>query len=42
MSDMIEIAARALGLVDLTNLNDDCTSDDITALTGRTEPDVIT
>ena len=36
MTDMIETAKRALGLVDLTNLNDDCTEADITALTGRT------
>lgn len=36
MTDMIETAKRALGLVDLTNLNDDCTAADITALTGRT------
>lgn len=36
MSDMIETAKRALGLVDLTNLNDDCTAADITALTART------
>ncbi len=36
MSDMTETAKRALGLVDLTNLTDDCTADDITALTGRT------
>lgn len=39
MSDVIENAKRALGLVDLTNLNDDCTPDDITALTGRTVTD---
>ncbi len=39
MSDMIEIAARALGLVDLTNLNDDCTAADITKLTVRTVTD---
>lgn len=39
MSDMIEIAARALGLVDLTNLNDDCTADDITKLCARTVTD---
>lgn len=36
MTDMIEVAKRALGLVDLTNLNDDCTAADITTLTGRT------
>ncbi|WP_420338918.1 deoxyribose-phosphate aldolase [Roseibium sp.] len=36
MTDMIETAKRALGLVDLTNLNDDCTVEDITALTNRT------
>jgi len=36
MTDMIETAKRALGLVDLTNLNDDCTAADITALTART------
>ncbi|EEE45496.2 deoxyribose-phosphate aldolase [Roseibium alexandrii] len=36
MTDMIETAKRALGLVDLTNLNDDCTAEDITALTNRT------
>ncbi|WP_420412271.1 deoxyribose-phosphate aldolase [Roseibium sp.] len=36
MTDMIEVAKRALGLVDLTNLNDDCTAEDITKLTGRT------
>lgn len=30
-----EIAKRALGLVDLTNLNDDCTSGDIAALCER-------
>ncbi|WP_298822116.1 deoxyribose-phosphate aldolase [uncultured Roseibium sp.] len=39
MSDMIEIAARALGLVDLTNLNDDCTAEDITKLCARTVTD---
>jgi len=39
MTDMIEIAIRALGLVDLTNLNDDCTAEDITKLTGRTVTD---
>ncbi|MCV0424464.1 MAG: deoxyribose-phosphate aldolase [Roseibium sp.] len=39
MSDMIETAKRALGLVDLTNLNDDCTAEDITRLTGRTVTD---
>jgi len=39
MTDMIETAKRALGLVDLTNLNDDCTADDIIALTGRTVTD---
>ncbi|OJJ12895.1 deoxyribose-phosphate aldolase [Alphaproteobacteria bacterium AO1-B] len=36
MTDMIETAKRAVGLVDLTNLNDDCTAADITALTNRT------
>ncbi|CTQ65248.1 deoxyribose-phosphate aldolase [Roseibium alexandrii] len=36
MTDMIETAKRALGLVDLTNLNDDCTAEEITALTNRT------
>jgi deoxyribose-phosphate aldolase len=36
MTDMIETAKRALGLVDLTNLNDDCTAEDISALTNRT------
>ncbi|WP_422019518.1 deoxyribose-phosphate aldolase [Roseibium sp.] len=36
MTDMIETAKRALGLVDLTNLNDDCTVEDVTALTNRT------
>ncbi|MCL4156021.1 UNVERIFIED_CONTAM: hypothetical protein GTU68_040810 [Idotea baltica] len=36
---MIETAKRALGLVDLTNLNDDCTSADITGLVGRTVTD---
>ncbi|MGS4886994.1 deoxyribose-phosphate aldolase [Roseibium sp. MB-4] len=36
MTDMIETAKRALGLVDLTNLNDDCTAEDVTALTNRT------
>ncbi|WP_415719255.1 deoxyribose-phosphate aldolase [Roseibium alexandrii] len=36
MTDMIDTAKRALGLVDLTNLNDDCTAEDITALTNRT------
>ncbi|WP_428673028.1 deoxyribose-phosphate aldolase [Roseibium sp.] len=39
MSDMIENAKRALGLVDLTNLNDDCTAEDITELTNRTVTD---
>lgn len=39
MSDMIEIAIRALGLVDLTNLNDDCTAEDISKLTERTVTD---
>ncbi|GAA0779755.1 deoxyribose-phosphate aldolase [Roseibium denhamense] len=39
MSDMIETAKRALGLVDLTNLNDDCTAEDITSLTARTVTD---
>ncbi|MCR9056342.1 MAG: deoxyribose-phosphate aldolase, partial [Rhodobacteraceae bacterium] len=39
MSDMIEIAARALGLVDLTNLNDDCTAEDVSSLTDRTVTD---
>jgi deoxyribose-phosphate aldolase len=39
MSDMIETAKRALGLVDLTNLNDDCTAEDITKLTNRTVTD---
>ncbi|MEO9529614.1 deoxyribose-phosphate aldolase [Roseibium sp.] len=39
MTDMIETAKRALGLVDLTNLNDDCTSADITGLVGRTVTD---
>ncbi|MES0880426.1 deoxyribose-phosphate aldolase [Roseibium sp. SCP14] len=39
MSDMIETAKRALGLVDLTNLNDDCTAEDITRLTNRTVTD---
>jgi deoxyribose-phosphate aldolase len=36
---MFETARRALGLVDLTNLNDDCTAADITALTVRTVTD---
>lgn len=36
MTDVIEIAKRALGLLDLTNLNDDCTAADITKLTSRT------
>lgn len=31
-----ESARRALGLIDLTNLNDDCTAADISALTERT------
>jgi len=31
-----ESARRALGLIDLTNLNDDCTTADISALTERT------
>ncbi|TYC49204.1 deoxyribose-phosphate aldolase [Rhodobacterales bacterium] len=39
MSDMIETAKRALGLVDLTNLNDDCTEADISALTARSVTD---
>lgn len=39
MTDMIETAKRALGLVDLTNLNDDCTEADITSLTGRSVTD---
>ncbi|PVB60243.1 deoxyribose-phosphate aldolase [Labrenzia sp. 011] len=39
MSDVIENAKRALGLVDLTNLNDDCSAGDITKLTGRTVTD---
>jgi deoxyribose-phosphate aldolase len=39
MSDMIETAKRALGLVDLTNLNDDCTAADISKLTERTVTD---
>ncbi|MEP3046712.1 MAG: deoxyribose-phosphate aldolase [Roseibium sp.] len=39
MTDMIETAKRALGLVDLTNLNDDCSTEDITKLTGRTVTD---
>ncbi|WP_299475222.1 deoxyribose-phosphate aldolase [uncultured Roseibium sp.] len=39
MSDRIENAKRALGLVDLTNLNDDCSAADITELTGRTVTD---
>lgn len=34
-SKIMEIAGRALGLVDLTNLNDDCTADAITALCKR-------
>lgn len=36
MTDVIETAKRALGLVDLTNLNDDCTAADVSALTART------
>ena len=39
MTDMIETAKRVLGLVDLTNLNDDCSAKDITKLTGRTVTD---
>lgn len=39
MSDRIENAKRALGLVDLTNLNDDCTPEDISRLTERTVTD---
>ncbi|WP_417671053.1 deoxyribose-phosphate aldolase [Roseibium sp.] len=31
----VEVAKRALGLVDLTNLNDDCTAQDISALCAR-------
>ncbi|MEM0900554.1 MAG: deoxyribose-phosphate aldolase [Pseudomonadota bacterium] len=34
--DLQKIAARALGLIDLTNLNDDCTAEDITALCAAT------
>lgn len=39
MSDRIENAKRALGLVDLTNLNDDCSGGDVTKLTSRTVTD---
>ncbi|KZM48386.1 deoxyribose-phosphate aldolase [Labrenzia sp. OB1] len=39
MSDMVENAKRALGLIDLTNLNEDCTAADITALSARTVTD---
>ncbi len=39
MVDMIETAKRALGLVDLTNLNDDCTAADISKLTARAVTD---
>ncbi|EFO33132.1 deoxyribose-phosphate aldolase [Roseibium sp. TrichSKD4] len=41
MSDLSQkdIAKRALGLVDLTNLNDDCTEADVSALTSRTVTD---
>ncbi len=39
MTDMIETAKRALALVDLTNLNDDCTDADITTLCNRTVTD---
>lgn len=35
--DMRAVAARALAMVDLTNLNDDCTADDIDALIARAE-----
>lgn len=34
-STQVELAKRALGLVDLTNLNDDCTADDIVTLCRR-------
>ncbi|MTH97487.1 deoxyribose-phosphate aldolase [Roseibium sp. RKSG952] len=33
--DLADVARRALPLVDLTNLNDDCTAEDITALCKR-------
>lgn len=41
MSDLSQkdVAKRALGLVDLTNLNDDCKEADVTALTSRTVTD---
>lgn len=39
MDDVIHMAKRALGLLDLTNLNDDCTAEDITKLTERTVTD---
>lgn len=35
--DMKATAARALAMVDLTNLNDDCTADDIDALIARAD-----
>ncbi|MBO0345670.1 deoxyribose-phosphate aldolase [Roseibium sp. CAU 1637] len=34
-STQVELAKRVLGLVDLTNLNDDCTAEDITKLCQR-------
>lgn len=39
MSDMIEIATRALGLLDLTNLDAGCSSNDISELAARTVTD---
>lgn len=36
-SDLESAAARALAMVDLTNLNDDCTADDIDALIARAD-----
>ncbi|EFL88436.1 deoxyribose-phosphate aldolase [Ahrensia sp. R2A130] len=35
--DMRAVAARALAMVDLTNLNDDCTADDIDTLIARAD-----
>lgn len=37
MMSRMEIAKRALGLIDLTNLNDDCTAADIEDLCGRAQ-----
>ncbi|MEO1687307.1 MAG: deoxyribose-phosphate aldolase [Pseudomonadota bacterium] len=34
-ADLIETARRALGCLDLTNLNDDCTEDDVRGLAAR-------